>query len=371
MNNKATFERAVHGALDFGELARLNLRPDEILDFSVNANPYGPSPHAHSAIVNATLDRYPDRECLQLRRTILQYELAEINLPLASLVCGNGASELIWTIARTFLKAGTKAAIIGPTFGEYRAASQAAGALVSEIRAQPENDFHHTPDTLLTWLQSQRPQLVWLCNPNNPTGLWLNKSEMLLIAGMCHAIDAVLVVDESYMHFVWPHETFSAVELLQAEEAEMGASIIILRSLTKDFALAGVRLGYSLGSPETITRLTSQLPPWNVSELAQVAGVAALADRQHLVRTLAMLAHERQAFFVALQQTQLHLVPSRTHFCLVEVGDARLVRQKLLMHRLLVRDCTSFGLPQFIRVATRPTHEWSRLLALLPEVVRA
>jgi len=369
MNNKA--ERAVHGALDFGELARLNLNPDEILDFSVNANPYGPSSHVYAAIANAILDRYPDRECLRLRQTILQYELSETDLPLESLVCGNGASELIWAIARTFLKPGAKAAIIGPTFGEYRAASQAAGALVSELQAQSDNGFRHPFDTLLSWLQSERPQLVWLCNPNNPTGIWLNKSEALLIAKACYAIDAMLIVDESYKHFIWPHETFSAIELLQSDQTDGGSSIVVLRSLTKDFALAGVRLGYSIGSPETIERLTSQLPPWNVSELAQVAGIAALMDREHLSRTLAMLAHERLAFFAALQQAQLHLVPSRTHFCLVGVADARLVRQKLLYQKMLVRDCASFGLPQFIRIATRPAHEWSRLLALLPEALLA
>lgn len=367
MNNKAIASaRAVHGALDFAELARLNLRPDDILDFSVNANPYGPSPRVYKAIADAVLDRYPDRACLQLRQTLLRYELAEINLMLASVVCGNGACELIWTIARTVLKPGMKAAIIGPTFGEYRAASQAVGAFVSEMQAEHESDFRHRLDTLLAWLHAERPHLVWLCNPNNPTGTWLDKQSIFLIGELCHRIDAVLVVDESYKHFVWPCETFSAVELLQEG---IGTSIIILRSLTKDFALAGVRLGYAVGSPEMIERVTAQLPAWNVSGLAQAAGNVALADREHLDRTLTMLAHEREAFFAALQQTKLHVVPSRTHFCLVEVGDAQQVRQKLLVRGLLVRDCTSFGLPQYIRVATRPAHEWQRLLVLLPEVL--
>ncbi|GAC1357744.1 MAG: histidinol-phosphate transaminase [Ktedonobacteraceae bacterium] len=377
MENKANIApelsaRAVHGALDFGELARLKLQPDEILDFSVNSNPYGPSPHVREAISTAVLDRYPDRECLQLRQAILQHELAETNLPLAAIVCGNGTSELIWTVARTFLEPGAKVAIIGPTFGEYRAASQVVGSLVSEIQAQPASDFRHTLSTLLAWLQAEKPRLTWLCNPNNPTGTSLSPHEILLIAETCRAMDTVLVVDESYKHFVWPRETFSAVELLKAAPGETvaGAPVIILRSLTKDFALAGVRLGYAVASPEVIERLSAQLPAWNVSGLAQAAGIAAVADREHLARTLAMLEQERQAFFVALQQTGRYIVPSRTHFCLVEVGNARLVRQRLLMQRILVRDGTSFGLPQYIRVATRPAHEWSRLLALLPEVLQ-
>lgn len=365
MNNKAN-ERAVHGALDFAELARLKLRPDDIVDFSVNANPYGPSSHVREAIAGVALDRYPDRACLQLRQTILQYELAETDLSLASIVCGNGTSELIWTIAHVFLRTGAKAAIIGPTFGEYSVASRAAGAFVSETQAQPKNNFQHVLDSLLAWLYSERPSLVWLCNPNNPTGTWMDKGNTLLIAELCSKINAVLVVDESYKHFVWPSETFSAVELLR-EDRE--ASIIILRSLTKDFALAGVRLGYAVGSPEAIQHMTAQLPAWNVSGLAQAAGNAALTDRKHLDRTLAMLAFERESFFTALRQINLHVVPSRTHFCLVEVGDAQQVRQRLLLHGLSVRECTSFGLPQYIRIATRPADEWGRLLALLPEVL--
>jgi histidinol-phosphate aminotransferase len=365
MNNKAA-EQAVHGALDFAELERLKLSPNDIVDFSVNTNPYGPSPHVREAIVEVALDRYPDRVCLQLRQTILQYELAETNLPLASIVCGNGASELIWTIARTFLRPGTKAAIIGPTFGEYAVASRTAGAFVSETQAQPENNFQHALDSLLVWLYSEKPRLVWLCNPNNPTGIWMNKESILIIAELCSKMNAVLVVDESYKHFVWPRETFSAVELLR-EGRE--ASIIILRSLTKDFALAGVRLGYAVVSPEAIQQVAIQLPVWNVSSLAQAAGSAALTDPKHLERTLAMLALERETFFTALRQTNLHIVPSRTHFCLVEVRNAQKVRQRLLLHGLLVRDCTSFGLPQYIRIATRPAHEWQRLLALLPEVL--
>ncbi len=365
MNNKAA-EQAVHGALDFAELARLNLNPDDIVDFSVSANPYGPSAHVRAAIADVALDRYPDRACLQLRQTILQHELVGTDLPLASIVCGNGTSELIWTIAHTFLRPGAKVAIIGPTFGEYAVASRAAGAIVSELQAQSADNFQHALDSLLAWLYSERPSLVWLCNPNNPTGIWMDKGNAFLIAELCIKMNTILVVDESYKHFVWPSEAFSAVELLR-EEREV--PIIILRSLTKDFALAGVRLGYAVGSPEIIGRMVAQLPAWNVSGLAQAAGNAALADRKHLDRTLTMLAFERESFFTALRQTNLHVVPSRTHFCLVEVGGAQKVRQKLLLHGLLVRDCTSFGLPQYIRVATRPAHEWQRLLALLPEVV--
>src|SRR5579883_3107876 len=129
-------EKAIHGAIDYAELSHLGLNPDEVLDFSVNANPYGPSPCVYEAIVRVAIERYPDRECWQLRQTLVQTELREdgMAIPLSSIVCGNGASELIWACARALLYPGAKAAIIGPTFGEYRAALTAAGASVVEKR---------------------------------------------------------------------------------------------------------------------------------------------------------------------------------------------------------------------------------------------
>src|SRR5258707_7425478 len=132
-NSTHGVERAVHGALDYGELERLNLRPWEVLDFSVNANPYGPSPRVREAVANAAIDRYPDRECLELRRAILDYELAPRNLLLGSIVCGNGTAELIWAIARAYLKPGLKAAITCSTLCGYRVARPAAQATVPVI----------------------------------------------------------------------------------------------------------------------------------------------------------------------------------------------------------------------------------------------
>jgi histidinol-phosphate aminotransferase len=361
-------EKAVHGAIDYAELAHLGLDPAEMLDFSVNANPYGPSPRVYEAISHVAIDRYPDRECLQLRQTILQTELLADGpgVSVSSIVCGNGASELIWATARAFLHTGAKAAIIGPTFGEYRAASLAAGGNIVENNATPEQNFQPSPATICSWLCLERPTLVWLCNPNNPTGTWLPADEILHIAETCQQIDAVLVIDESYRHFVFPAELSLAPPLLSICE---DGRLLILRSLTKDFALAGLRLGYAFGSQAVVDRLRAQLPAWNVSGIAQAAGNAALTDRLHLKTTLAQLANERQAFFNALQQAGYTVIPSRTHFCLLRAGDARHVRQRLLAHKLLVRDCTSFGLPQFIRVATRSAPEWQQLLQALKEVL--
>jgi histidinol-phosphate aminotransferase/threonine-phosphate decarboxylase len=360
----------IHGALDYGELARLGLQPEEMLDFSVNGNPYGPSPHVSQAIIRASIDRYPDRECLALRRAILDIELAEIDLPLSAVVCGNGSSELIWAIARAYLAPTKKTAIIGPTFGEYLAASHAVGSYVVEFRTQREDDFRPDLSSLSAWLTANRPTLVWLCNPNNPTGTYLKLPEIVFLAKICYEIGALLVIDEAYHHFVFTCDTNgasrSAVQLLSTE---LQSHILVLRSLTKDYALAGLRLGYAVGSPEVIQRVGAQLPSWNVSGFAQAAGCAALADRDHLRMTLTRLAQERQIFFQALSQLGYCLIPSSTHFCLLEVGDAVRVRQNLLMRKIVVRDCSSFDLSRFIRIATRSADDWQQLIQALEEVL--
>ncbi len=359
-------ESVVHGALDYGELDSLGLLPEEILDFSVNSNPYGPSPHVREAVVNIAFDRYPDRECRALRQALLTYELSSLLLPLQAIVCGNGASELIWTIARTYLKPGLKAAIIGPTFGEYRAASLAVGASIIEFQTHDTDTSQSESTALSAWIMTEQPRLLWLCNPNNPTGRWLDRQQLSNIVTACQRSGSLLVVDESYWRFVMPAATYSALEFVNTT-AE--SHVIVLRSLTKDFALAGIRLGYAVAAPFMIEQLGAQLPSWNVSGIAQAAGKAALKDREHLTTTFDELACERQAFFAALKDCGIRMIVSSTHFCLLEVGDAHRVRQQLLLKKLLVRDCTSFGLPRFIRVATRPEHDWQLLLAALKEIV--
>lgn len=182
----------------------------------------------------------------------------------------------------------------------------------------------------------------------------------------CQRAGATLVVDESYWRFVFPHAAYTAIAFV---DPTRGSPLIVLRSLTKDYALAGLRLGYAVADPQVAELLHAQLPSWNVNGVAQAAGCAALSDRTHLKITMEKLADERRKFFSALENTGLHAIPSRTHFCLVDVGNAYSVRQQLLTRKMLVRDCTSFGLPQYIRVATRPQSEWQQLLTALRESI--
>ncbi len=357
----------VHGGIDPSELARFGLTGETVCDFSVNSNPFGPSPRVVAAMRSVDLSRYPDRACAALRAAICNVELAGWAVALDEVLCGNGAAELVWAITRARLVPDARGAIIGPTFGEYVAACAAAGVTVSEYQASAAAAYRPDVIAVRAWLVAMQPAIVWLCNPNNPTGHWLPEVAVREIAATCAGIGAWLVVDEAYWRFLVPAEPFSAVGLVH----ELPDTVVVLRSLTKDYALAGLRLGYLVAAPAMIARIAAQLPSWNVSGPAQAAGIAAMNDETFLADSLARLHGERAAFFTALGDAGFSMVPSRTHYCLVDVGDGAAVRATLLPRGLLVRDCASFGLPRYIRVATRPEREWRRLVAALEDVCRS
>ncbi|MGQ4809055.1 Histidinol-phosphate aminotransferase [Candidatus Entotheonellaceae bacterium PAL068K] len=340
----------VHGALDFAELACLDLAPEAVMDFSVNGNPYGPSPRVREVISAVPLERFPDREALALRRVLASHMGTSPDRILA----GNGSAELLWLVALAYLRAGDSVLIVGPTFGEYARAATLMGARVHEWTARPEEGFRVDPEDVAQTLGQLQPRLVFLCNPNNPTGTYL---AVETIATWAHTFPRTLfVADEAYLPF-----TAGATSVLTTPTA----NLLVLGSMTKAHALAGVRLGYAVGHPQVIRALATVRPPWNVNALAQAAGIAALEDPSHLHRSLTKLAHAKPPLVQGLQALGFVPVPSRTHFFLIPVGHATALRRALLQGGILVRDCTSFGLPAYIRVASRRPDENARLLAAL------
>jgi L-threonine-O-3-phosphate decarboxylase len=334
-------------------LERLGLAPQDVLDFSVNANPYGPSPHVQEVLTRVPLDRYPDRDALALRRALS----AHLDVPLEGILVGNGSVELLWLTALAFLRPDDAVLIVGPTFGEYARAAALMGAQRHSWTAQPEEAFHINPEAVLQTLQRLAPRLVFLCNPNNPTGTYLVVDTIMAWAAALP--QTLLVIDEAYLPFASGAASVIGTRC---------ANLLVLRSMTKAHALAGVRLGYAVGHPQVIRALALVRPPWNVNALAQAAGIAALHDQAHVTQTLAQLRHAKDTLLQELGALNLVCVPSCTHFFLLHVGEATACRKALLQHGILVRDCTSFGLPEYIRVATRRAQENDRLLAALAQV---
>jgi len=344
---------AVHGALDFTELERLGLTPEAVLDFSVNGNPYGPSPRVHEAIAQVPYDRYPDREVLAFRRVLAGH----LDIAPERLLIGNGSTELVWLSALAFVRPGDPVVLVGPTFGEYSRAAILMGAHLHQYTAQPEEDFRIVPARVTQFLRRWQPRLVFLCNPNNPTGTFVAPD---IITHWAVAWPGTLfIVDEAYLTF-----TAQAPSVLPG----LRHNVLVLGSMTKAYALAGLRLGYAIGSPDVLAALQRARPPWSVNALAQAAGIAALQDTAHLASCLQRIARAQHDLRAGLHALGLRPVPSTTHFFLVPVGHGAACRQALLRRGILVRDCASFGLPAYIRMATRRPEDNAHLLTALAEV---
>jgi histidinol-phosphate aminotransferase len=344
---------AVHGALDYAELQDLGLDPGQVLDFSVNGNPFGASPQVRRALGEVPLERYPDREAWALRRALGR----RLGLSPDELVVGNGSAELLWLVASAFLQPGDRVVTIGPTFGEYARVAALMGAAVHSWTARAALGFWVMPDEVEILLRQAEPRLVFLCNPNNPTGVPLPVEA--LSGWTARHPHTLFVADEAYAFFA---PGFRSALTTRAP------NVLVLRSMTKDYALAGLRLGYAAGPRPVVTAISRTRPAWNVNAFAQAAGLAALADEAHQQACLGALLAAKATLVADLEKVGLAPLPSAVHFFLVQVGDAAAFRRALLRQGILVRDCTSFGLPEYVRIATRRPEENARLIGAVADV---
>jgi histidinol-phosphate aminotransferase len=202
------------------------------------------------------------------------------------------------------------------------------------------------------------PKAVFLCNPNNPTGAYLGRDDIgrLLEA----APDTLVVLDEAYAAFT--DERWDSAGLCEA------GNLLVVRSMTKDYAIAGLRLGYAFGEKGIIGVLKKVAPPWNVNILAQKAGIEALTRDGYLEKSREAVREGRFYLMAELEKLGFRCVPSAANFFLVEVGEAAALRQKLLAKKILVRDCASFSLPEYIRIAVRLPGDNRKLVAALREI---
>lgn len=345
-----------HGGLDAAELRSLGLRPDEVLDFSANINPLGPSDRVRRAAAEANISAYPDRHSLALREALA----TRLGVGLDRLLVGNGAAEPIHLLARAGIRPGDRCLIFGPTFGEYQAAAEVAGAELHWTQADAARGFRWDLDAGVRTIKRLRPRLVFLCNPNNPTGVYLASNDVLRIRDAIGR-DGLLAVDDAFSPLAdCPWDSASLLG---------GGNVALLRSMTKAHALAGVRLGYLLAGPEVVSATRRLQPAWSVNSVAQAAGIAALDDADHVAAARKVISTAKAYLYRELEAMGIPAVPSAANFVLVRVGDARKVRGDLLRRRIAVRDCTSFGLPEYIRIATRLPEECALLIAALREVL--
>lgn len=346
----------MHGGLDDAELRETALTRTDVVDFSSNVNPLGASRLAREASAEADLSGYPDRECLLLREALS----ARDGVGVEQLMIGNGSTELIHLLARARLGQRSRCVIFAPTFGEYAAAAGLAGADVRCVRAAETEGFNWSIPTAVRTIERLRPAVVFLCNPNNPTGVYLDDDD---VRDLSTAVgpDGLLVLDTSYAPLA--DDAWDATPLLSR------GNLALLRSMTKDHGIAGVRLGYMAARPPIVEAARRLQPSWSVNAVAQAVGIAALDDEAHVTAARRVIRESKAYLYAQLKAMGVPAPPSTTNFLLARVGDATRVRRALLDRRLVVRDCTSFGLPAYIRIAARRLDECALLTRALREVL--
>lgn len=345
-----------HGGLDYAELQWLGIDAGEVLDFSVNSNPFGPPPGIKEALSQVAIERYPDSSATGVRSALA----GRLRVPPENIIVGNGSVELLRLAAMAYIRPADSALVVQPTFGEYELACRIMGSRIVSLPLSEETGFRLDVAEMAKAVETHHPRLIFLCNPNNPTGEYLEKPQVETIVQASPG--SLLILDEAYLSFVdapWP-----SVQLLSKNR-----NLVILRSMTKDYALAGLRLGYAVSSAEIIGCLEKVRPPWNVNAVAQKAALFAVANERYLDTCRGELARAKQFLTAELTRLGLTVLPSRANFLLVKVGAGKLLRSGLLKRKILVRDCASFGLPQHVRIAVRTLAECQRLINALEEVI--
>ena len=333
------------------------------IDFSSSVNPLGVSRSAITKLKKClrTLScNYPDPECADFKENLIRYLDGRISIDQINV--GNGATEIIHNFARSFVK---KAVIIpSPTFCEYELASRRVGAKAKFV---PLSDWEIDPDAILD--SAKNIDAIFLCNPNNPTGILSNRSIYKILERSNDSTK--ILVDESFMELTDDPKA----HLSLIDKVSEFPNMVILRSLTKSHGLAGLRLGYSISHPRTARQLSMHRIAWNVNGLAQVAGIIALNDTQHLRRAKNLIRKERKFMFQEIHRRlkSFSTIRSDVNFYLIDLhrGNSLKLRDYLLRWKgILVRDCSTFrGLRKnFIRVAIRNHHENVALLRSLESI---
>jgi threonine-phosphate decarboxylase len=347
-----------HGGNIYAFARSRGLSPDQVLDFSASINPLG-WPRGVAKAYRQALTRivhYPEPYAETLTKALA----ASHDLDPHSILVGNGSTQLIYLLARVL--APQRALIVAPSFSEHAATLQRSGAQINHVILRPPS-FALSLERLQKTL-TQGCDVLVLTNPNSPTGTLLPRAELEQVVRMCHHPHTRLVVDEAFVDWV--------EEASLKHQAEYSPHVVVLRSLTKFFALPGLRVGYLVAQPRLIARLRAQMEPWSVNAIAQEVARVCLQDAAFPQRSRAFMERERTWLSAQLRTIEgLRPFPSHANFLLVKVTQpgvfAAEVVRRLAEDNLLVRDCGNFvGLgKRFFRVAVRTRSENRRLLAAL------
>ena len=332
----------------------------EVIKLASNEHPIGPSPKAVEAIRKGLKDinRYPDASSFYLKKAVAKH----LKVKEENLITGNGSDEIISIALRTFVDKGDEVVIASPTFLMYEIASQIADARIIQV---PLKEYKYNLPAMLDEI-SPGTKMVFIANPDNPTGRYVTKRELSEFLKKVPA-DVVVFLDEAYFEFAKDLKDYpDGLDYLKDMP-----NLIVSRTFSKAYGLSGLRLGYGVSNPEFIGYLERVREPFNVNILAQYAGCAALEDKKFLKETLDHVRAEKDFLYKAFRSMRLKFVESATNFILLDTGmDCKVLFERLLRKGVIVRDMKAWGLDTFIRVTVGTRQEDVKFLKALKEVIR-
>jgi histidinol-phosphate aminotransferase len=336
------------------ELAReLGLDPATIVKLASNENPRGPGAKVRAAIATATeeLTRYPDGNGFALKAALA----ARLGVPAGGIVLGNGSNDILELVSLAFLEPGDEAVYSKHAFAVYPLATQARGAHGIEV---PARDHGHDLAAMRAAI-SARTRIVFVANPNNPTGTWLSPEDVRAFVASVPS-DVVVVLDEAYNEYLEPSQRADSVAWIAAYP-----NLIVSRTFSKAHGLAALRVGYGVMDATVADLLNRVRQPFNVNALAQAAAIAALTDDAYVEESRALNREGLAQLYAGLDALGIPYVRSHGNFVLAQVGAAGRINVSLLKQGVIVRPVANYGLPEWLRITVGLPAENERFLAAL------
>ncbi len=331
-----------------------------VIKMASNENPLGPSPLAIEAMKKHAekMHIYPDGNCYYLKEALAQ----KLGLNNEQLIFGNGSDEILSFLTLVYVNEGEEAVTVAPSFSEYDFAMRLMAGIPRPVPLTGP-DFGYDFEAILGAV-NENTRLVFICSPNNPTGSTAGKKDLDSFIERLPD-NVVVVLDQAYLEYVTDMDHPGGLDYV-----EQGKPVILLRTFSKIYGLAGLRIGYGIAAPEIIRELNRVREPFNVNAMAQSAALAALEDSGHLEKSRSLVSASRKQLAEGLAEMGLKPVPDQANFCFLDIKvDSRKAFQSLLKKGVIVRTGDIFGFPTYIRVTYGTQEQNSRFLKALEETL--
>ena len=341
------------------EVAReLGLDAKAVIKLASNENPLGPSPAALAAMEKAlqSLHLYPDGNAFYLKQKLAD----ALSVEPRNLILGNGSNEIIEFVGHAFMSPGTEVIVSQYCFAVYPIVTKLFGAKLVVV---PAVNYGHDLPAMLEAITPQT-RVMFVANPNNPTGTLARREDIVTLINEVPG-HVLLVMDEAYIEFL-----NDAVDLLPFVQRGLKPNLLLMRTFSKIYGLAGLRLGYGIGHPDLVAALEKIRQPFNINSLVQAGAMAALGDVEHVKRTRANNFEGMRFLEHGLRQLDVPFIPSAANFVLAQVGDGQRVFEHLQRQGVITRPMGGYQLPEFIRISVGTPEENRRCLAALKEALR-